>query len=873
MVTIQKPKSAKRIYSALRGKDNGNIERFEATKRSAVKIVTKQFYYSTIPTILIRFPIRNLFFFTVICFALSMTSAAHAGGVIQLPQTGQTKCYDTSGNTITCTGTGQDGELQTGVAWPNPRFTSGTGAESECMIDNLTGLMWPKNGNLSSKTWNDAIDYTKTLTLCGHSDWRLPNINELESLVNVSQSNPNTWLNTQGFTGVRTGIYWSSTTDAFNTGYAWDVDMWIGNLGYDVKTNAFYVWPVRSGQSGSSAPSVIWQTGQAISYRTGDDGDFKQGVTWPSPRFSDQVTGEVVDNLTGLVWTKDANAPGPTPCSPGATKTWQGALDYVKCLNTQKYLGHTDWRLPNRKELRSIPDQSRYNTALPSGHPFTSVQSSNYWSSTTNAFYTVSGNAWYINMGDGATLGYYKTSYNYVWPVRSGQFVNLVVSKSGTGTGTVTSSPSGVNCGSDCSENYASGTSVTLNSQPSADSSFTGWSGDCSGNQTTCTLTMHASKNVTAFFAIPGGPGDLSIPLLTGWSFISLPKHPPDTGIGTVLGNASPNVRIVWGYDNQNKIWKRYKPGGTANTLSNMEAGNGYWIYANREDTISMKGYADPPSTVHLYEGWNLVGYSGTENKEIAASLGTISDTWLLTWNWDNGIWKAKAAPDFNPVLSVPELTTLNMGKAYWIRTKIGKTGDWDQQSKVTPPSPPTGLMAAEVNGNQINLSWAAASGNAGIAGYYVYQGTTRIADVKTTSYSITNFDANAQSSYTIRAYDAYGNISGDSTQLTVGGGSSTLTVVPSGAGSGKVTSAKAGINCGSTCSVTLIKGTSVTLTATPSADAFFANWAGACTGTGACVVKMDEAKSVVATFSLSPLLLTIPAGAAMPLTPLQIIA
>ncbi len=48
-----------------------------------------------------------------------------------------------------CAGTGEDGELRKGVAWPNPRFVSGTGAAADCMTDKLTGLMWPKNGNLA----------------------------------------------------------------------------------------------------------------------------------------------------------------------------------------------------------------------------------------------------------------------------------------------------------------------------------------------------------------------------------------------------------------------------------------------------------------------------------------------------------------------------------------------------------------------------------------------------------------------------------------------------------------------------------------------------------------------------------------------------
>jgi len=73
----------------------------------------------------------------------------------------------------------------------------------------------------------------------------------------------------------------------------------------------------------------------------------------------------------------------------------------------------------------------------------------------------------------------------------------LTVSKTGTGSGTVTDT--GINCGTDCSEAYNSGTSVTLTATPDANSTFAGWSGDCSGTGT-CTLTMNANKSTTATF-------------------------------------------------------------------------------------------------------------------------------------------------------------------------------------------------------------------------------------------------------------------------------------------------------------------------------------------------------------------------------------
>lgn len=83
----------------------------------------------------------------------------------------------------------------------------------------------------------------------------------------------------------------------------------------------------------------------------------------------------------------------------------------------------------------------------------------------------------------------------------------LSITKAGAGTGTVTSSPSGINCGSACSANYANATSVTLTAAAASGSTFGGWSGDCSGTGTTCTLSMTAARNVTATFNTSGGTG------------------------------------------------------------------------------------------------------------------------------------------------------------------------------------------------------------------------------------------------------------------------------------------------------------------------------------------------------------------------------
>jgi hypothetical protein len=80
--------------------------------------------------------------------------------------------------------------------------------------------------------------------------------------------------------------------------------------------------------------------------------------------------------------------------------------------------------------------------------------------------------------------------------------------------------------------------------------------------------------------------------------------------------------------------------------------------------------------------------------------------------------------------------------------------------------------------------------------------------------------------------------------------GSYALTVGKAGTGTGTVTSAPAGISCGSACSASLASGTAVTLTASPAAGSTFGGWSGGCTGTGACTVSMTAARSVTATFT-----------------------
>lgn len=193
---------------------------------------------------------RNLHMILVLATSLLPFASVQAAPA-NLPESGQTTCFDAGGGetTITCAGTGQDGDLKAGVAWPNPRFTVGTGAKVACVTDKLTGLMWMRTPDSIPTTWANALTVANNLTLCGFSDWRLPNINELESLLNSEVDNQATFLNAQGFTGVQVdGYHWSSSSYAGSAALAWVVHLLDGHVYALSKSNSNYVWPVRAGQ-------------------------------------------------------------------------------------------------------------------------------------------------------------------------------------------------------------------------------------------------------------------------------------------------------------------------------------------------------------------------------------------------------------------------------------------------------------------------------------------------------------------------------------------------------------------------------------------------------------------------------------------------
>jgi hypothetical protein len=153
-----------------------------------------------------------------------------------LPKTGQTASYQAA----------DDGDYEKG--WSGTRFTNnGDGT----ITDNATGLMWIANPAANppniggTYTWSNAITTCENLTYAGYSDWRLPNVKELQSIVDYSKVNPS--IDTDFFTS-QSDLYWSSTTNASNTSNAWYAYFDFGYVFSYGKINASYIRPVRGGQ-------------------------------------------------------------------------------------------------------------------------------------------------------------------------------------------------------------------------------------------------------------------------------------------------------------------------------------------------------------------------------------------------------------------------------------------------------------------------------------------------------------------------------------------------------------------------------------------------------------------------------------------------
>jgi hypothetical protein len=224
-------------------------------------------------------------------------------------------------------------------------------------------------------------------------------------MVHAGESSPGVWLNSfDGFSGIRSDDYWTSTR---GDSYGWVVDMSDGLLGrQNISAYGSFamIWVVRESVTGVIS---LPKTGKTVNFRPKDDGVLELGAAWPSPRFLIN-DGLVFDALTGLLWKQEPY---------NVAVTWDEAMTYAENLD---YAGYSDWRLPNRNEMRSIVSYGassidsyvagKFDTLVP--------EDKFWWTSTTYASPYGSGSAWVLYLDNGNSGDKPKTDKYYCWVVR-----------------------------------------------------------------------------------------------------------------------------------------------------------------------------------------------------------------------------------------------------------------------------------------------------------------------------------------------------------------------------------------------------------------------------------------------------------------------
>ncbi len=357
--------------------------------------------------------LTRFFIIMVIGLLIPAQVSRAQGNDYPIVDTGQVACYDSNGAEITCPAEGaafygQDAQY-TGNA---PSYTNnGDGTIS----DNVTGLMWQRSANTDGDGDIDAADkltyaqaqtYCADLSLATHSDWQLPDIKQLYSLIDFRGTDPS------GYEGTDTsGFIPFIDTDYFDFGYG-DTDAGERIIDAQYASSTLYV-----GNSGGSMFGVNLADGRIKGYGIGPSGEGKtffvlcvrDNVSYGANDFADNGDSTITDSATGLMWTQNDSATG---------LNWEEALAWVETKNAANYLGHDDWRLPNAKELQGIVDYDRSpdTTASAAIDPlFNATGITNeagvadypsYWSSTTHANWTTHPGGFGAYVAFGRAMGY-----------------------------------------------------------------------------------------------------------------------------------------------------------------------------------------------------------------------------------------------------------------------------------------------------------------------------------------------------------------------------------------------------------------------------------------------------------------------------------
>ena len=386
-------------------------------------------------------------------FLLVSVPLCAAAAMVALPQTGQSACYSLAGATVPCAGTDQDGATQMGAPWPVPRFTDNLDGT---VTDNLTGLIWLQDAHCpdiqpaGGSTWPDALAaaglHSGQCGLTGVSPagtWRLPNVNELESLIDISQSGPPLPVG-HPFTITPADLdwYWTSTVTGVYPGNAEGVHMYLGTVRGDVRTHLKHVWPVSGGANkiARTGQTTCWDlagnpAADCSGINVGADGGLKIGAVWTIPRFVDNNDGTLTDKLTDLIWLKKADCFGNKE-TQGEAITAVRALASSTCSLIDVSVP-VDWRLPERNEMRSMVNYGQPDGALWLGaQGFINPHSGWYWSSSSYPIFPGTIDKWMIKTEGGTwlTSELLPGESKFFLPVRGPQKIQPIIFNSATKT-------------------------------------------------------------------------------------------------------------------------------------------------------------------------------------------------------------------------------------------------------------------------------------------------------------------------------------------------------------------------------------------------------------------------------------------------------
>lgn len=270
--------------------------------------------------------------------------------------TGQTNSYNNTGIISLPLMNGAFYGQNTNYPGNTPSYTdNGNGT----ITDNVTGLMWEKttdkNGDgvinyYDKKTYSDALAGASSCTTGGYNDWRLPTIKELYSLIMYYGAEANPTATSQG-----TAVPFINT-NYFTFGYG-DLNASAHGatsnerlIDAQYATSTLYVSTTMNGQS--TMFGVNFADGRIKGYPSSNQKKYyfmyvRGNTTYGQNNFVDNGDGTITDNATGLMWMQNDNGTGIQ---------WDSALSYAEKYT---YAGHSDWRLPDIKELQSIVDYTR----------------------------------------------------------------------------------------------------------------------------------------------------------------------------------------------------------------------------------------------------------------------------------------------------------------------------------------------------------------------------------------------------------------------------------------------------------------------------------------------------------------------------------